>query len=156
MVSLSYLTKDDIEIVVEIYNSNTKFLKEHLDKEEVDKEFIVKELKEMKKMNFDSFKILYNNNVIGICDVRFDSETYLSLLMIDNKLRNNGFGSNVFYEIEKMAKEFNSKSIRIDVVYGYDSNVTEFWIDKGFVIKEKVKFNWDKKSLDAYIMLKYI
>lgn len=156
MVSLSYITKDDIENVVKIYNSNNKFLKEHLDKEEVDKEFIVKELKEMKKMNFDSFKVLYNNITIGVCDVKFDSETYLSLLMIDNKFINNGFGSKAFYEIEKMSKEFNSKSIRIDVVYGYYSNITEFWIDKGFVIKEKVKFNWDKKSLDAYIMLKYI
>lgn len=156
MVSLSYLTKDDIENVVKIYNSNTKFLKEHLDKEEVDNEFIVKELKEMKKMNFDSFKVLYNNITIGVCYVKFDSETYLSLLMIDNKFKNNGFGSKVFYEIEKMARVFNSKSIRIDVVYGYDSSVTEFWIDKSFAIKEKVKFNWDKKSLDAYIMVKYI
>ncbi|MBM7834229.1 GNAT family N-acetyltransferase [Clostridium sardiniense] len=156
MVSFSYITKDDIDNVIKIYNSNTKFLKEHLDKEDVGKEFIIKELKEMKKMNFDSFKILYNNIIIGVCDVKFDNETYLSLLMIDNKFKNSGFGSKAFYEIEKMAKEFNSKSIRIDVVYGYDNSVTAFWLDKGFVIKEKVKFNWDKKSLDAYIMMKYI
>ncbi|GAA0069014.1 GNAT family N-acetyltransferase [Clostridium sardiniense] len=156
MVSFSYITKDDIDNVIKIYNSNTKFLKEHLDKEDVGKEFIIKELKEMKKMNFDSFKILYNNIIIGVCDVKFDNETYLSLLMIDNKFKNSGFGSKAFYEIEKMSKEFNSKSIRIDVVYGYENSVTEFWLDKGFVIKEKVKFNWDKKSLDAYIMLKYI
>lgn len=145
MVSFSYITKDDIDNVIKIYNSNIKFLKEHLDKEEVDKEFIIKELKEMKKMNFDSFKILYNNIIIGICDVKFDNETYLSLLMIDSKFKNNGFGSKTFYEIEKMAKEFNSKSIRIDVAYGYDGRVTEFWLDKGFVIKEKVKLNWNKK-----------
>ncbi len=156
MIDIDYIRKEDIEDIVEIYNSNTKFLEEHLGKEKVDKEFIINEIKEMKSMKFNTFKIINDDLIVGICDIKFEKEAYLSLLMLDNKFRGNGFGKEAFYKIEKMVKDYGCRSIRIDVVYGYDKYVTNFWINNGFTIKELIQLQWKEKNLDAYIMKKII
>lgn len=50
-------TKNDIDKVLEIYNSNSDFLEKHLGASRVSKEFIANEMEEMKKIGFRSFVI---------------------------------------------------------------------------------------------------
>ena len=89
-------TKNDIDKVLEIYNSNSDFLEKHLGASRVSKEFIANEMEEMKKIGFRSFVIKNSEgNTVGICDFKIAEEVYLSLLMIDGKQKRNGLGSRV-------------------------------------------------------------
>ena len=64
-------TKNDIDKVLEIYNSNSDFLEKHLGASRVSKEFIANEMEEMKKIGFRSFVIKNSEgNTVGICDFK--------------------------------------------------------------------------------------
>lgn len=77
-------TKNDIDKVLEIYNSNSDFLEKHLGASRVSKEFIANEMEEMKKIGFRSFVIKNSEgNTVGICDFKIAEEVYLSLLILN-------------------------------------------------------------------------
>lgn len=77
-----------INRILDIYNSNKSFLCNHLGVSSVSKEFILNEIEEMKKIGFNSSIIKdHTGEVIGLCDFKISHEVYLSLLMIDYRLK---------------------------------------------------------------------
>ena len=106
----------DIDKILDIYNSNTHFLENHMGITEVSREFITNEIKEMKNIGFNSLVIKdCMSNIIGICDFKISEEVYLSLLMIDANQQGKGLGSIVYNQLEKLFKENHANKVRIDV-----------------------------------------
>lgn len=148
----------DLNEIVEIYNSNKNFLISHMNKKNITKDLLLKEIKSMKEAGFYSCKIvdILSGKIIGIIDFKIAEETYLSLLMIHGNLKNKGYGKLILSAFEQYVKLLKSKSIRIDVVINYDSNVLDFWVKNKFIKFEKVDLNWTGKVLPAVIMKKYV
>ncbi len=146
----------DIDKIIEVYNSNKKFLMSHMDKEKVTSKWVIEELKSMREVNFYCCKIveISSGEIVGLIDFKMEEETYLSLLMIHNAYRNKGVGKLVYYALEEYALSLKSKCIRIDVVNNYDSSVVDFWSKKGFVEFKQSKLNWAGKVLPAVTMKK--
>lgn len=138
------VTNNDISKILEIYNSNTIFLKNHLGISTVSKEFLIHEIEKMKNMGFQSLVIINNkNNVVGVCDFKISEEIYLSLLMIDSKQRRKGLGSKIYNQLEEFFKSYNAKRVRIDVVYDYENNAVAFWEKQGFIKYENLQLEWN-------------
>lgn len=151
------ITINDIDKILDIYNSNTSFLTNHMGTPTISKEFIVKEIEEMKNIGFNSLVIKNNeNNIVGICDFKMADEVYLSLLMIDAKQKRKGLGSEIYNQLEQILKSKNAKRIRIDVVYDYEDNVVGFWEKQGFIYCEKVQLEWNGYKSNAVKMFKSI
>ena len=152
------LESKDLRKILEIYNSNSKFLISHMDRDIVTNEWIIKELKSMEKIGFKSCKVIdrKTEDILGIIDFKIDEETYLSLFMIHNNFQGKGIGRIIYDEFEQYIKSLGSKSIRIDVVTNYDNSVLDFWINKGFVKFKDIELNWAEKTLPAVIMKKYL
>ncbi|NBI05582.1 GNAT family N-acetyltransferase [Senegalia massiliensis] len=152
------LEKEDLKDIVEIYNSNIDFLKNHLNTGTVTYEWMDNELETMKKANFYSCKIIKKNTneIIGLIDFKIGKETYLSLLMVHKKYKNKGVGKSIYQSLEKYVKLFKSNCIRIDVVTNYDKNVIDFWSRNGFKNIKEIQLNWGDKILPAIIMKKKI
>lgn len=150
--------EEDIEEILSIYNSNVQFLLSHMDRDMVTIDWLLKEFKEMKKIGFNSFKVVEKNTnrIIGIIDYRTDKGTYLSLLMIHNDFKNMGIGKLIYKAFEEYCITMKSSSIRIDVVNGYDSMVYDFWKKNGFSRVEEIELNWTGKVLPAVVMKKSI
>lgn len=146
-----------VDVVVNIYNSNKIFLQNHMGISRVTKDFILKEIEQMKIHGFDSL-IVKNNpgEIVGVCDFKIENEVYLSLLMIDAKHRGNGIGGRVYNQLEKIFKSKKVSSVRIDVVYDYEENVLRFWERQGFVANEKINLYWNGYKLNAIKMYKSI
>ncbi|MEJ8553171.1 GNAT family N-acetyltransferase [Tepidibacter sp. Z1-5] len=146
----------DLNEIIQVYNSNEKFLINHMDKEKITTEWMVEELKSMKEMGFLCCKIvdIDSEKIVGVVDFKLDKETYLSLLMIHNNYKNRGLGSLIYKDLEKYILSLESSCIRIDVVTGYDDSVTEFWHKNGFVDFEDIQLNWTGKLLPAVLMKK--
>lgn len=146
-----------VDAVVDIYNSNKTFLQNHMGISRVTKDFILKEIEEMKNHGFDSL-IIKNNpgEIVGVCDFKIEDEAYLSLLMIDDKHRGNGIGGRVYNQLEKIFKSKKVSSVRIDVVCDYEENVLRFWEKQGFVANEKINLYWNGYKLNAIKMYKSI
>lgn len=155
-IRISEITAGDINGVLEVYNSNHDFLLSHMDRREVGLEWLEKELKEMKEMNFRTLIVRENVNdtLIGFIDLCPMEECYLSLLMIHSLYRGKGYGKEIYEEIEKYLKNLNTKSIRIDVVYNYNKEVLGFWENRGFKKAETIQLQWSKRLLDAIVMKK--
>ncbi|EQB89596.1 GNAT superfamily N-acetyltransferase [Clostridium punense] len=155
---VSLVENKDIQEVLEMYNSNEKFLINHMDKNKVTNEWLVQELKSMKDIGFHSYKLVESNTerIIGIVDLRIGKEAYLSLLMIHGDFQGKGLGNIIFKGIEKYIKSLKSKSIRIDVVTNYDNSVLKFWINNGFTKIKDVELNWTGKVLPAVAMKKFL
>ena len=148
-------TKNDIDKVLEIYNSNSDFLEKHLGASRVSKEFIANEMEEMKKIGFRSFVIKNSEgNTVGICDFKIAEEVYLSLLMIDGKQKRNGLGSRIYSQLEQLFQAEGADRIRIDVVY--EDNVVAFWGKQGFIPCEKIQLEWNGHKSNAIKMVKTI
>ena len=146
-----------VDVVVKIYNSNKTFLQKHMGISGVTKDFIVKEIEEMRNHGFDSLIIKNNRGeIVGVCDFKIEDEVYLSLLMIDAKLKGNGIGGRVYNQLEKIFKSKKASSVRIDVVYDYEENVLRFWEKQGFVANEKINLYWNGYKLNAIKMCKSI
>uniref|UniRef100_UPI003BADB0FE hypothetical protein n=1 Tax=Clostridium tertium TaxID=1559 RepID=UPI003BADB0FE len=64
--------------------------------------------------------------MVGICDFKIGDEVYLSLLMIDAKLKGNELGRIIYNQLKKLFRTKNSKRIRIALVYDYEKNVLGF------------------------------
>jgi GNAT superfamily N-acetyltransferase len=146
----------DINDVVEVYNSNRKFLQNHIGTDQVAKEWILDEIESMRKVDFYSCKIVEKNSgkLIGIIDFKIGEETYLSILMLHKDYKKKGLGSLVYKGLEKYAKSEESNRMRIDVVIGYDDAVLDFWTRNGFVKFKNIELNWTGKILPAVIMKK--
>lgn len=148
---------NDINGILDIYNSNKTFLCNHMGTSSVSKEFILNEIEEMKRVGFNSSIIKDNKGeIIGLCDFKISDEVYLSLLMIDYKLKGNGLGKTIYNQLERMFKSKNAKRIRIDVVYDYEENVLEFWRKQGFISNEKIELEWNGYKSNAIKMYKII
>lgn len=149
-------TKNDIDKILEIYNSNPDFLEKHLGTARVSKKFIANEMQEMKKIGFRSFVIKNSEgNTVGICDFKIAEEVYLSLLMIDAKQKRNGLGSRIYSQLEQLFQSEGADRIRIDVVY-YEDNVVAFWKKQGFIPCEKIRLEWNGHQSNAIKMIKTI
>lgn len=148
--------KEDLEDIVEVYNSNTIFLKSHLEIDKVTSKRLYNELEIMKQDDFHSYKIIKKdtNEIVGFIDFKIDNETYLSLLMLHNKYKNKDIGKSIYKILEKYVKSLKSYYIRIDVVTNYDNNVINFWRKNGFNSIKDIKLNWGDKILSAVIMKK--
>jgi len=148
----------DSNKIVEIYNSNKKFLLSHMNMENVTVQWVIEEIESMKKVGFYSCKIveILSGKTIGIIDFKIGEETYLSLLMIHKDFKCTGYGKLILHAFEEYAKTLKSKSIRIDVVTNYDSSVFDFWIKNKFIRFEEVELNWAGKILSAVTMKKYL
>ncbi len=153
---IDFVNKEDINNIIDIYNSNKDFLMAHMDKEEITKEWIIQEIESMNKIGFKSCKIVEKNSekMIGVIDFMVGEEAYLSLLMIHNDFKGKGYGMQSFQAFEDYLISMGSKRIRIDVVTEYDSSVLDFWINKGFVKFKDIELNWTGKKLPAVTMTK--
>lgn len=152
------IKNEDLNEVIEVYNSNKHFLINHMDKDKITNEWIINELESMKKVGFFSCKIVDVNSekIIGVIDFKIEHETYLSLLMIHSDFKNKGFGKLLFKSFEEYAKSLKSKCIRIDVVTNYDDSVLNFWSKNGFTKFKNVTLNWTGKDLPATTMKKVL
>jgi GNAT superfamily N-acetyltransferase len=148
----------DIKEVLKVYNSNDKFLINHMNTNKVTSEWILRELENMRDIGFNSCKIveIQTGRITGIIDFKMDDEAYLSLLMIHSDFQGKGFGRLVFQEFEEHVKTFKSKCIRIDVVTNYDNSVLDFWVNNGFVKFKDIELNWSGKNLPAVTMKKLL
>jgi len=155
---IEIIDNKDSNKIVEIYNSNKKFLLSHMNMENVTVQWVIEEIESMKKVGFYSCKIveILSGKTIGIIDFKIGEETYLSLLMIHKDFKCRGYGKLILHAFEEYAKTLKSKSIRIDVVTNYDSSVLDFWIKNKFIRFEEVELNWAGKILSAVTMKKYL
>lgn len=151
------IKQNDINRILDIYNSNKIFLYNHMGISSVSKEFILNEIEEMKKVGFISSIIKDNKGeIVGLCDFKISDEVYLSLLMIDYRLKGNGLGKTIYNQLENMFKLKNTKRIRIDVVYDYEENVLGFWKKQGFISNENIELEWNGYKSNAIKMYKII
>ncbi|KGM97197.1 GNAT family N-acetyltransferase [Clostridium botulinum] len=151
------IEQNDINRIVDIYNSNKIFLYRHIGTFSISREFILGEIEKMKKIGFNSSIIKdIKGEIVGLCDFKISDEVYISLLMLDNKLRGNGLGTIIYNQLEKEFKSNNAKRIRIDVVYDYEKNSLGFWKKQGFMSGEKIKLEWNGYKSNAVKMYKAI
>lgn len=150
------VNNNDLNEVIEIYNSNEHFLVAHMDKERITKQWITEEIELMEEIGINSGKIVEKSSgkIIGVIDFKVGEESYLSLLMIHNDFRGKGFGKLIFQGFEEYVKSLKSKCIRIDVVTNYDHSVLDFWIKNGFIKFKDIELNWAGKRLPAVTMKK--
>ena len=150
--------RNDLNKVVEVYNSNQDFLMNHIGKTEVTTKWISEEMSSMDEAGFYTHKITEkcSGNIIGVIDFKINEETYLSLLMLHNDYKNCGLGKQVFRALEGYVKSTGGKSIRIDVVSNYNNDVFDFWHKSGFVKDQDITLEWGKKSLLATVMRKQL
>ncbi len=155
--TIDKVDSNDIDGILDIYNSNKSFLCNHMGISSVSKEFILNEIEEMRKVGFNSSIIKDNKGeIVGLCDFKIGDEVYLSLLMIDSRLKGYGLGKTIYNQLEKMFKAKNAKRIRIDVVYDYDENVIGFWERQGFISNAKIELEWNGYKSNAIKMYKII
>ena len=149
--------ENHIDKIVDIYNSNKKFLKSHMNISSVTSEFSMSEIKEMKDIGFTSTVVKDSrNNVIGVCEFKVNKEVYLSLLMIDGNIKGKGIGHSIYNTLETTFKIKGANKIRIDVVNEYEGNVIGFWEKQGFILGDEIELQWNKKKLRAVKMYKEI
>jgi len=155
---VSLIENNDVLDILEVYNSNVKFLQTHMGKKNVDNQWLEEEIETMKEVGFHSCKVVVKKTgkIIGILDFSLKEECYLSLLMIHNEYKNKGYGKEIYSEFEKYIISNEYKSIRIDVVTNYDKNVLDFWKLKGFKVIDNIELNWTGKMLPAVVMKKYL
>ena len=151
------ITRNDIDKILDIYNSNTSFLENHMGISTVSKEFIINEIEEMINIGFNSLVIKNSDdNTLGICDFKIEDDVYLSLLMIDGKEKRNRLGSRIYNQLEQIFKAKKANRVRIDVVYDYEENVVGFWEKQGFIHYEKIQLEWNGYKSNAIKMYKTI
>lgn len=149
---------EDAYEIAEVYNSNKKFLINHIGKDKIDGNWVIEELEDMRKIDFNSCKIIEkeSNEVAGVLDFKIEKETYLSILILKSDYKNKGIGKLLYGACEKYAKFLGSEIVRIDVVTNYDANVFKFWSSNGFIKFKDVRLSWGGKELPAVIMKKEI
>lgn len=144
------------EQALKVYNSNKEFLFHHLGKTSVDKSFIVNEVKEMEEHGFSSNLVYIDNEPIGILDYMIlpSHDAYLSLVMLDSSMQHAGVGTNLYLYLERKLVDEGVKSIRIDVVNDYETNVIPFWEALGFLGQKETFLTWGEKTSKVLVMTK--
>lgn len=156
-IAIYDIVPSDVDSIVSIYNSNKIFMYNHMGILSIKQEFIFNEIEEMKRLGFKSRVIKDSmNNILGVCDYKIDREAYLSLLMIDNKIKGIGLGTLIYNKLEILFKSKNVNSIRIDVVYNYKENPLKFWEKQGFIPSGKIELEWNSYKSKAIKMYKFI
>ncbi|MCT4595761.1 MAG: GNAT family N-acetyltransferase [Anaeromicrobium sp.] len=155
---VDFIQDEELVSIIEIYNSNNKFLLCHMDKEKVDMNWLENEIQEMRQAGFYSCKIVEKETlkIIGLMDFSVDKESYLSLIMIHDEYKNRAYGKEVYMGLEEYLKRNKVNYIRIDVVNDYDEHVLDFWFKNGFEMVENMKLNWSGKELSAVKMKKHV
>ncbi len=150
------ITESDISGVVQVYNSNTKFLTKHMRIDSITPRWVSDELESMRKVGFTSCKVTEKDTdkIVGIIDFQADVESYLSLLMVDSDYANRGFGKQIYKAFEEYIKSQGNRRIKLDVVTGYSDKVLNFWIGNGFHKSEEISLNWNGVILSAVTMIK--
>ena len=149
-------TEDDIDRIVEIYNSNEEFLINHLGTNKIDSAFIRENMDLMSFVGFFTDVIIDTNTgvIVGVADYKPDDTVYLSLFMIDSAYQGIGTGGQIFKAFEKELADQGKTAIRLDVVDNYIGNPVGFWEKQGFKVSKKTVMSWGNKKLDALVMTK--
>lgn len=152
------INANDYRAVAAVYNSNQRFLFDHLGRDCVDESFIAEEALTMSNMGFHSCVIVNGENQVvqGVLEYKEGRETYLSLLMLAADLQGQGIGRAVYAYFESKILQSESDSIRIDVVNDDPENVVPFWKSLGFLEYETVTLDWGNKRSRAIVMRKDI
>ena len=152
------LNPNDYRDVVAVYNTNQRFLLNHLGCNCIDESFITEEVLAMSDMGFHSCAIVNRETqaVQGVLEYKAGEETYLSLLMLAADIQGRGVGRAVYAYFESEILQSQSNSIRIDVVNDYQQNAVPFWRGLGFLECETVTLNWGNKKSSAVVMRKNI
>ncbi len=153
------VTESDVLDITKIYNSNVKFLKNHLGCTVVDEKFIKSEIEQMKLSEFISACIVdfESDKVVGVIDYSIGkTEVYLSVIMIDSSIQGCGLGRSLYSHFESLMKSQAQKVIRIDVVNDYENNLVSFWESLGFVCGKEIVLEWGNKKSEAVVMKKDI
>lgn len=152
------IREQDIESVIEIYNSNEHFLVNHTGLKRVSRQWLEEEYQNMKSMDFTTCKVIdkASKKIIAICDFKVQEAVYLSLLMLDHKLKSRGIGKDIYDLLEAYFIKQKAHSIRIDVVYDYPNNVLGFWEKLGFVKQDEIELSWNNLISKAYVMSKVV
>lgn len=152
---LDIIKDENLDRLVEIYNSNKGFLLSYLGREKIEEKFLINEILEMRNIGFESKLIKNNENeVIGSTDFKVGKEIYLSLIIIDNNLRGKGLGKEVYKELEVEFIKLGAEKIKIDVVYNYEKNLIEYWEAQGFKKIKEVDLEWNEFKSKAFSMEK--
>lgn len=148
----------DYASIAAVYNSNPRFLLNHLGMDFIDEAFVAQENTDMRKHGFCSCVIVDCKTLMvhGVLEYKPAQETYLSLLMLVSDLQGKGVGGRVYTDFESKMRQKGSTSIRIDVVNDYSGNVVPFWKRLGFVEEEYVTLEWGNKKSRAIVMRKHI
>ncbi len=157
-VYVDHAQRADLDSLVTVFNSQSAFIRRHLRRQVVSSEWLIKELNAMRDAGFWSCKVVGKaaGQVMGLADVRFDEESYLSLLMIHQDHAGRGIGQQVLNGIESYARDHHGRTLRIDVLKGYDNRVLDFWLRNGFQAAEDLTLKWNGVLLPAVAMNKAI
>ncbi len=157
-VSVDFTQANDIDGLVAVYNSHPAFLGQHLNRDTVTGEWMSDEVKATRDAGFWSCKVTAKSTgeVVGLMDVHMDTETYLSLLMVHRDYAHQGIGQEVYEGLEAYARAHQSRSVRIDVVTGYDDRVLDFWVRRGFRAIAETTLDWGGVALSAVTMRKFL
>ncbi|MCL5971566.1 MAG: GNAT family N-acetyltransferase [Firmicutes bacterium] len=155
-VYVAFTQPTDIDELVGVYNSHRAFIRHHLHRIAVTPDWMAEEIKATQDAGFWSCKVVEKStgHVIGVLDVQFGVETYLSLLMIHRSHAHQGIGQQVYGALEDYARSHESRGVRIDVATGYDNRVWDFWVRNGFRVAENMTLEWNGATLLAVAMKK--
>ncbi len=158
MYKIVEATKDNIQDICKIYNSNSVFLIHHLGVQEVNEVFIEEELEEMKRLHFTTCVIQKQDTkeIIGVMDYKVDETVYLSLIMINSEYQKSGIGTKVYLQFEETMRLQERREIRIDVIEDTTNGLFVFWKNLGFNETEKIQLQWGDKRLNADVMIKIL
>ncbi len=85
-----------------------------------------------------------------------DIESYLSILILHKDYKGNGIGSEFLETFFIYLKSIGTRSLRIDVVTGYNDSVLNFWTKHGFQMLDHIQLNWNDTILPAVAMRKQL
>lgn len=155
-IKIRKIEKSELELALNIYNSNKEFLIHHLGKECVDEEFLINEIDEMLAHGFTSNIVSIEDEPVGIIDYLLNDEgyVYLSLLMLARENQKKVLGKKVYSSFENMVRNYGANTIRIDVVDDYENNVIPFWKKMGFETKRHDELTWGDKKSKVSVMKK--
>lgn len=154
-VYVDFTQPTDIDDLVGIYNSHPAFIECHLNRHAVTSDWMAKEVAATRAAGFWSCKVVgkFSDQVLGLIDVRVDTETYLSLMMIHQSYAHQGIGQQVYDALEDYIRLRGSRVLRIDVVTGYDEHVQNFWMRNGFRVVKDITLDWNGLKHAVVMML---
>jgi RimJ/RimL family protein N-acetyltransferase len=144
---------EDYNDIAHLYETNQTFVEAHMGETCIDIEWVKSEIKSMKDAGFDTCKIVDIDTkiLVGYLDFNIHRTTYLSLIILDERIKGKGAGTEIYEGFEQYISD-KSEEIRIDVVLGYNEAVENFWEKLGFEREEMIKLKWGNKTIPAIKM----